>query len=232
MKNFKEFLLQRKTASGFNIRLRCFADEYLNYKRVHQNPIRILDVGCGHNCELFNYKQKEDKYYACDFYEVINAQVDDYKVINFNEEKLTNRYGGEKFDIIFCGEVIEHLFSPDSLLSEMMDLMNEESILILSTPNLGYYVNRFLLLFGINPLFLENSSEVKLGRKFKFLGQFNKTEGHIRVFTYGALRDLLELKGFKIVKIISVPVWENVVDRIVCFFSRSLSADNIFILKK
>lgn len=79
--------------------------------------------------------------------------------------------------MIFCGEVIEHLFSPDDLIDEIKTLMHSESILILSTPNLGYWVNKLLLIFGISPLCLENSSEIKLGRKFKFLGQFNKTEG-------------------------------------------------------
>ena len=238
MKNTNEFLSRRRTASRFRVRLRYFVRQYLEYKKTHHHlPIKILDIGCGHNCELFNYKLGEDKYFGCDFYETIDIKIDDYKRINLNEERLTDRYKNEKFDVIFCGEVIEHLFSPDELLDEVKKLMDRDSILILSTPNLGYYLNRIMLLFGISPLFLENSSEVKLGRKFKFLGQFNKTEGHIRLFTYGALKDLLKMKGFQIIKVKSitiwdnVPIWDYVFDRAIGLLSKSLSADNVFTVK-
>jgi SAM-dependent methyltransferase len=232
MKNIKEFLAKRQTASGMNIRLKYFISQYLEYRKKHFQPIKILDVGCGHNCELFKYMQKEDKYFGCDYYDKINITIDDYRKVNLNEEKLSDIYKTEKFDVIFCGEVIEHLFSPDSLLDEIKELMHEDRILILSTPNLGYYLNRVMLLFGISPFFLENSSEVKLGRRFRFLGQFNKTEGHIKVFTYGALKDLFKIKGLKIIRIKSVPVWDNFFDRFICLISKNLSANNVFVLKK
>lgn len=232
MKNPKEFLSRRHTAPSFGIRLEYFIEEYLSYKKKHPYPLKILDIGCGQNCELSRRKLKEDKYYGCDFYDKINTQIDDYQKIDLNEERPPDKFKDKTFDIIFCGEVIEHLFSPDELLDEIKELMHENSVLILSTPNLSYYLNRVMLLLGISPFFLENSSEAKLGRKFRFLGQENETEGHIRIFTYGALKDLLRLKRFQIIKIISVPVWDNVVDRIVCLLSKSLSADNIFVLKK
>ena len=233
MKNPKEFLSKRETANvNLTPRLRVFVDKFLEYKQLIKKPINILDVGCGKNCLLSKYKEKEDKYFGCDFYNEINEKIDGYLSIDLNEEKLSDKYKDEKFDVIFCGEVIEHLFSPDSLLDEIKELMHDNSILILSTPNLAYYANRIMLLFGISPLFLENSSEVKLGRKFKIIGQFNKTEGHIKVFTYGALKDLFKMKRLKIIKIKSVPVWNNIFDRIICIISRSLSANNVFILKK
>lgn len=231
MKNAKEFLTKRQTASGFNARLKCFVDQYLKYKKIYPSPIKILDIGCGANCVLFKHKLEEDKYYGCDFYDKINVEIDDYRSINLNEERLTDKYKDEKFDIIFCGEVIEHLFSPDNLLDEIKELMHENSILILSTPNLSYYPNRIMLLFGISPFFIENSSKIKLGRRFKMLGQGHLTEGHIRVFTYGALRDLLKLKGFKILSITPVPVWNNILDWLICRLSKSLSANNVFVLK-
>ncbi len=232
MKNPEEFLSLRQTASGIDARLRYFISQYLEYKTKHSSQIKILDIGCGHNCELFKYKLDKDKYFGCDFYDKINVKIDDYRKINLNKDKLTNRYKGEKFDVIFCGEIIEHLFSPDNLLDEIRTLMHKDSILILSTPNLAYWPNRIMLLLGISPLFLENSSEVKFGRKFKFLGQNNITEGHIKLFTYGALKDLLKSKRFQIIRIKSIPIWDNVFDRIICFLSKSLSADNIFVLKK
>jgi SAM-dependent methyltransferase len=232
MKNPNEFLSKRQTASGFNTRLKCFVEQYRQYKKNHPDSLRILDIGCGQNCELFKYKSDNDRYYGCDFYDGVNPEINGYQKINLNEEKLTDKYTDIKFDVIFCGEVIEHLFSPDNLLDEIKELMDENSILILSTPNLAYWPNRFALLLGLSPFFVENSSNIKLGRKLKSLGQGRVTEGHIRVFTHGALKDLLRIKGFKIIKVKAVPVWDNLIDRIVCQLSKSLSANNVFVLKK
>jgi hypothetical protein len=229
MKNINDFLNNRKTASPLNKRLSYFIDEYRKYKANKKLPIKILDIGCGHNCELSKFRNSEDEYYACDYFDNINAGSVNYRSVNLNEDNLIEIYKKQKFDFIFCGEVIEHLFSPDSLLDEIKVMMHRDSVLILSTPNLAYYMNRVLLLFGISPLFLENSSESKLGRGYRFLGQFNKTEGHIKVFTYGALRDLLKIKGFEVVKVRPVSVWGSFLDNI--FLFPSFSANNVFVLR-
>ena len=232
MKNYKEFLSKRETAQLFNNRLKFFINEYFNYHKKNRGNFTILDIGCGKNAELFNYKISGDYYCGCDFWDEINIRIDDYKKIDLNQDSLSEKYNNKKFDVIFCGEVIEHLFSPDDLIDEIKTLMHSESILILSTPNLGYWINRLLLIFGISPLYLENSSEIKLGRRFKFLGQFNKTEGHIRLFTYGALKDFFKLKELKVIKVISTYTWNFFLDKIVCILSKSLSPTNIFVLKK
>ncbi len=232
MKNFTEFLSNRKTASDFNARLKNFIEQYKLYAKDKPQKLKLLDVGCGTRCELFTHKRPQDTYTGCDFYDNVDAPIDGYKKINLNDQKLTDVFPGETFDVIFCGEVIEHLFSPDTLLSEIKSLMHKDTILILSTPNLAYYLNRIMLLFGISPFFLENSSEQKLGRFFKFLGQGNVTEGHIRMFTFRALKDLLALQKFEIVTIKPVYFWDNIVDRLVSRFSKSLSANNVFVLKK
>jgi SAM-dependent methyltransferase len=133
--------------------------------------------------------------------------------------------------VIFCGEVIEHLFSPDALLEDLKSLLRRDGLLILSTPNLAYWANRVLLPFGISPLFLENSAVVKLGRRFRFFGQGNRTEGHVRLFTYTAARDLLVLHGFELLRTRSAPVWNFAIDRLVCRLSPSLAPDNIYIAR-
>jgi len=232
MKNHKEFYSKMNTAQLFNDRLKIFIDEYIKYHNKHLHALKLLDIGCGKNAELGNYIIKDDYYFACDFYDTIDVKIGNYTKVDLNEDNLSEVYDNQKFDVIFCGEVIEHLFSPDNLIEEIKKIMHSESILILSTPNLAYYLNRILLFFGISPLYLENSSEVKLGRKFKFLGQYNKTEGHIRLFTYGALIDFFKLKRLKIIKIIPTYTWSFYPDKIIARFSKSLSQNNVFILKK
>ena len=231
-KNYTQFLERFETAPPVSERLEAFVDAYHKYHKNISESLDILDIGCGKNVELLKYKVGDDRYHGCDFYDSINVVIEDYKRIDLNNESLATVYN-KKFDVIFCGEVIEHVFSPDDLLCEIGSLMSKDSILILSTPNLCYYVNRLLLLVGISPLFLENSSRIKLGRKFKWLGQGNKTEGHIRYFTYGALKDILNLYGFKIIDYRSIiSPWKFWPDRIICKLHPSLAADNVIIAKK
>ncbi len=231
IRNYDSFLQTTETACESWARLNIFGEEYLKYKKHHRKPISILDIGCGRDVALFKFKKKGDKYYGCDYYKDIKVKIDGYLQIDLNKSAIDKKFKDKKFDVIFCGEVVEHLFSPDDLLEDIQKLMHKDSILIFSTPNLGYYVNRILLLLGISPLFLENSSYHKLGRRFKFLGQGNVTEGHIRLFTYGALRDLFKLKNYKIVDIRSVSVWNFWPDKFISKVSKSLSSDNVFVLK-
>jgi len=67
-------------------------------------------------------------------------------------EEIAQYSGISKFDVIFLGEVFEHLVKPYSTLNKLMKLLELHGHLIISTPNLANMYNRFLLLFG-RPLF-------------------------------------------------------------------------------
>jgi hypothetical protein len=85
---------------------------------------------------------------------------------------------------------------------------------------------------GISPLFSESSSRVKLGRRTKLLGQNNPTEGHIRLFTYRAMRDFLKLHGLHLLRTRSTPVWNFPPDGIICRLSKSLAPGNTYVVAK
>jgi SAM-dependent methyltransferase len=212
-------------------RLRVFVDEYRLHRAATGRPLGVLDVGCGRFTLLRGEINSGDDYFACDFVEPDNPPSN-FRRLDLNEESVRDAFAGEKFDVVFCGEVIEHLFSPDALLSDLRDLLRPGGILILSTPNLAYWVNRFLLLIGISPLFVENSSRHKLGRRFRFLGQGNPTQGHIRLFTYRAARELLDLHGFELLRTRPVRVWRFPVDRLICRLSKSLAPDNVYVARR
>ena len=232
-RSYRRFLAETDSAiPELDDRLRIFVAEYTAYRTAKKHPLRLLDLGCGPSAVLSRHVAKDDVYWGCDFHPTSDVENGRYIQIDLNEESIAERCSGKEFDVIFCGEVIEHLFSPDSLIEDIKGLMHRESIVILSTPNLAYYVNRILLLAGVTPLFLENSSEAKLGRKFRFLGQGNETQGHIRVFTYGAMKDLLARNGFEVVKVVPTNVWDFPLDRLVCRISRSLSPNNVFVVRR
>jgi SAM-dependent methyltransferase len=173
-----------------------------------------------------------DEYRGVDYYESLRAEAVAFTQVDLNEESLAEKLGPGTWDVVFCGEVLEHLFAPEALVADIRALLAPEGVAILSTPNLAYWVNRVLLLVGISPLYLENAARMKLGRRFRRLGQGNPTEGHIKVFTYRALRDLLELERLEVVRVIPTHTWNLPIDRLVNRLSPSLAANNVIVARR
>jgi SAM-dependent methyltransferase len=235
MRSYRQFLETRDTSvPELNARLEVFRDEYLRFRASLDPPrsLTVLDVGCGSRALLGQHVVEGDTYHACDYAPTLDVDVEHYWSVDLNTASVAETApDGARYDVVFCGEVVEHLFSPDALVRDLRTLLGPAGILILSTPNLGYYVNRLLLLVGISPLYLENSAERKLGRKTRLLGQGNPTEGHIRLFTYGAARDLIAREGFEIERVVSTITWNFPPDRVVCRLSHSLAPNNVFVLR-
>ena len=210
-------------------RLHAFLEEYRRFRDARNGALRVLDIGCGRRALLAHAIDPADEYTGCDIVEPDQMRIERFVAIDLNQERLGERLAGQRFDAIFCGEVVEHLFSPDALLQDLHSLLVPRGLLVLSTPNLAYWVNRLLLPLGVSPLFLENSAWVKLGRRLKAFGQGNKTEGHIRVFTYRAVREILELHGFELQRVRAIPVWKLPIDRLVCRWAPGFAPDVIYV---
>lgn len=232
--SYQQFLDRHETAHPFefNNRLALFLDAYRRHRAALGRPLDVLDIGCGRDPELLGRIEPSDRYHGVDFYDPETVNVPSYTAVDLNSESMATALRDRRFDVVFCGEVLEHLFAPDALLDEIRPLMHEDGILVVSTPNLAYWRNRLLLLAGISPFYLENAAEMKLGRVFRALGQGNPTEGHVKVFTYRALRDLLSLKQFEIIRVVSTVTWPNRLDALVGKLSRSLAANNVIVVRK
>lgn len=229
--SYREFLDRHETAHpfDFNNRLQLFVDAYRSHRALLGRPADILDIGCGRKPELLEHIDPADNYHGLDFYDPSTVSMPAYTQLDLNSESLVEALGKDRFDVVFCGEVLEHLFAPDTLLGQIHETLRDGGILVVSTPNLAYWRNRVLLVFGISPLYLENAVEMKLGRRFRALGQGNPTEGHVKVFTYRALRDVLALKGFDVVGVTSTVTWPNGLDRVAGRISHSLAANNVIV---
>lgn len=232
--SYRDFLLEHETAHPFefNNRLQLFADAYHEHRRTARRPLRVLDIGCGRKPELLRHVDPADTYHGADFYPPESVSMPAYTQVDLNSDSLRQALAGEPFDVVFCGEVLEHLFAPDALLGDIHELLRDDGVLVVSTPNLSYWRNRLLLLVGISPFYLENAVEKKLGRRFRALGQGNPTEGHVKVFTYRALRDALALKQFEIVRVTGTITWPNKLDRLVARISPSLAANNVIVARR
>jgi SAM-dependent methyltransferase len=89
------------------------------------------------------------------------------------------------FDLVFAGEVIEHLVDTDGFVSEIHRVCKQGGNVLLTTPNLASFENRARLLFGVYP---------------KWLNYNLDGSGHVRGYTPGALKRQLSNHGFQIVK--------------------------------
>lgn len=180
----------------------------------------MLDVACG--VSLLG-KTFSDHVYGFDInpQAVKVAQKNGLKARLGDVEKKWD-YPNSYFDIVIACHIIEHVVYTDRLILEAKRVLKKGGILIIVTPNLAAWFNRILLLFGIQPFFTEVSTIDKtLGLKFtRNLTKLRNPLGHLRVFTPGALKDILELQGFRILKISSVefgsfPPVLGIIDRII-----------------
>lgn len=96
-------------------------------------------------------------------------------------------FDSESFNAVWAEEIIEHLFDTDFFLGEVGRVLRNGGVLILSTPNIASLINRFRLLFGLQPRYVQYSSE---------------GAGHLRYYTAKTLKTQLHTHGFVIEKLI------------------------------
>jgi ubiquinone/menaquinone biosynthesis C-methylase UbiE len=161
---------------------------------------RILDVGCGDGSFIARFNE------YCETFGVDISQVAvkmakevgiDAYAVDVSSQKLPFQDG--YFDIIYMGDVIEHLTNPDYAVREANRVLEQNGFLVLSTPNLACWLNRLLLLYGRQPLFSEISTAKTFGRgsrSYHFL-----PVGHLRLFTYKGLKEFLTYYRFKVIKV-------------------------------
>jgi SAM-dependent methyltransferase len=184
-------------------RLPYYRDRFKVYKKFFGDLHfkKILDAGCGDGGLIkFIQEQTGAKGYGVDISEkgvsLAKKMGVDAKVADLSK-KIP--YPNNTFDLIIANELIEHLNDPDQFLKESKRILKRRSSLLIGTPNLSFWLNRILFLLGIYPLFLEASTEKKVGLGFmKRIAYGGQLVGHIRVFNTPAIKELLEFHGFRV----------------------------------
>jgi 2-polyprenyl-3-methyl-5-hydroxy-6-metoxy-1,4-benzoquinol methylase len=68
----------------------------------------------------------------------------------------------EEFDVVVAAEVVEHIVDTEAFLDNCADVLRPGGLLILTTPNLLFGVNRLLMLFGKMPRFAYADFHVRM----------------------------------------------------------------------
>jgi SAM-dependent methyltransferase len=193
-------------------------------------PDSVLDLGCGAGWLASRLRERtKATVVGVDILTNIHPAGWHYVAADLTA-RLPFRTGS--FGCVVAGEVIEHIPDPDRALQEIHRVLAPGGAVIISTPNIVSWANRILVPLGIQPLGTETSSVVALGRRWKVLGQGNRVQGHLKVFSHRALSEILARYGFEVTARFGMPAEfpfpVSIVDR---FFMRfiPLASDLLYV---
>lgn len=171
-------------------------------------PLKCLDLGSGIGFSLermlLSHHQEEGITIDC----VDRISPDKIKglpdKVNYFQKSVEDRLDfEEKYDCIFCFEVIEHVDCTDVLVHNCYNNLKDDGLLFISCPNLASLYSRIELLMGYQPHLLEISNE-HANYGTGVFGRLNNPNDevlhHIRGISYRAMRDFLVTNKFKINK--------------------------------
>ena len=119
-------------------------------------PGRLLDVGCGEGFVLAAFAKERWDVRGIDYSRagVENMHphllhcVDQGDVFALLEEHIAL---GERYDIVWLGNVLEHVLDPLTLLRQLRSIVDPDGVLVAVVPNDGTYYHEELLADGFVP---------------------------------------------------------------------------------
>jgi 2-polyprenyl-3-methyl-5-hydroxy-6-metoxy-1,4-benzoquinol methylase len=146
---------------------------------------KILEVGCASG-----YLSKIFKKNRCSVTGVeinissaeLAKEFCDRVVIGSIEEESTIRAVEGTYDVIVLADVLEHLHTPERVLTDLYSSLNEDGFLVVSLPNIANWKIRFNLLAGT----------------FRYTNDGILDKSHLRFYTIKTARHMIEKSGYRI----------------------------------
>lgn len=110
----------------------------------------ILDIGC-RDGELTKEFVSGNKILGLDIDTKALKKAKEKTNIQVQSADLHSDWGVDydSYDVVVAGEVLEHLYYPDIVLSKVSKVLKKDGIFVGSVPNAFSLINRFRLLLGI-----------------------------------------------------------------------------------
>ena len=193
-----------------------FPSTHSEILKIVENNSNILDVGCNDgyignllitkkNCHVTGVDKIEN---------LDNSKLNKFIKHDLDDGPPEIEY--KNYDYILLMDVVEHLKNPEYFIEKLKKYLsdNEKIKIVISTPNIAFFVIRLMLLIG----------NFNYGKR----GILDRT--HTRLFTFSTLKSLLSQNGFSIISKKGIPapyplaIGENLISRI-------LININIFLIK-
>ena len=148
---------------------------------------RVLDVGCSSG-----YLARRLVESGCT---VVGIELDERaaaaarnvcaEVLVGDAERMELPFAPRSFDVVLCGDLVEHLRDPQRFLERVRPLLREGGRLVLTTPNVANWTMRLGLLFG--------------RWRYTKRGILDRTHSHL--FTRKTLVETLSAAGYRVVRL-------------------------------
>lgn len=159
------------------------------------DPKTVCDIGGTFATKMFFHKiypESKIDVYNMDEDEIRNRK--DFYFLDIEKQALMMKY-----DMIFAGDIIEHLIEPYDSVKKMCEALNENGILIITTPNIANIYNRILLLLGFSLGNYHPTMRYRFGNPFLNKGDGIYVGSHKSLFNWGGLKEMIETLDMEIV---------------------------------
>lgn len=154
---------------------------------------RVLDVGCSsgylarplveRGCTVVGVEQDAA---AAEAAREVCAEV-----LVGDAETLELPFEPGSFDVVLCGDLVEHLRDPERFLARVRPFLRPGGLLVLTTPNVANWAVRVGLLFG----------------RWRYTERGILDRTHLHLFTRATLVETLARAGYRVVELdFTVPV--------------------------
>jgi len=117
--------------------------------------------------------------------------------VDLEYEKLKTR--DDKYDIILCLMVLEHIKSPDNLIKEIIRVSKNGSLVIFSIPNIISFVSRLRIILGQLPLAIkQDKTHIKFYRKAELKNLFKNYNQKVSVHPTSFSINPFNTKSFRV----------------------------------
>jgi 2-polyprenyl-3-methyl-5-hydroxy-6-metoxy-1,4-benzoquinol methylase len=154
---------------------------------------RVLDVGCssGYLSEPLSERDNTLVGIELDASAAHEAERWCERVLVGDVETMELPFEPASFDVVLCGDVIEHLRDPAAVLARLRPLLVPGGRLVVSTPNIANWAMRLSLLAG----------------RWRYTDRGFLDRTHTRLFTRRTLVETIEGAGYRVEQVdFSVPV--------------------------
>jgi 2-polyprenyl-3-methyl-5-hydroxy-6-metoxy-1,4-benzoquinol methylase len=154
---------------------------------------RVLDVGCSSGYLARRLIERGSSVVGIEVDEQAAEEARDVceQVFVGDVETMELPFEDASFDVVLCGDVIEHLRQPDAFLTRIRPLIRPGGRLVLTTPNVANWSIRLALLFG----------------RWRYTRRGILDRTHTHLFTRRTLIETLHETGYRIVEFdFTVPV--------------------------